>query len=55
MPMNSSWNKKCFTKKSGSEIKTYIPGSIIFFSDNHIIYEIMWKNLIKPVRPPITI
>jgi len=26
-----------------------------FFSDNHIIYEIMWKNLVQPVRPPITV
>jgi len=27
----------------------------IFFSDNHIIYEIMWKNIVQPERPPITV
>jgi hypothetical protein len=26
-----------------------------FFSENHAIYEIMWKNIVEPIRPQVTI
>jgi len=26
-----------------------------FFSENHAIYEIMWKNMVEPDRPQMTI
>jgi hypothetical protein len=35
-------------------IKTHILGSIIFFED-HAVYEIMWKNVVEPSRPQLTI
>ena len=32
-------------------IKTYIICSINFFEENHVTYEIMWKNVVEPDRP----
>ena len=29
--------------------------SIIFFSENCAVYEIMWKNTVEPDRPQVTI
>ena len=26
-----------------------------FFSENHGIYEIMWKNVVEPDRPQVTV
>jgi len=36
-------------------IKIDILCSIIFFFENRVIYEIMWKNIVQPDRPQITI
>ena len=30
--------------------KTHILGSVTFFSENHALYEIMFKNIVKPQR-----
>jgi len=27
----------------------------LFFSENHAVYEVMWKNIVEPDRPQITI
>jgi len=27
----------------------------IFFFENHAVYEIIWKNMVEPDRPQITI
>ena len=35
-------------------IKTHILGSIIFFLENHTVYEIMWKNTVEPDRLQMT-
>jgi hypothetical protein len=44
---NSSYNKKYF--KVVSKTKThFIP---VMFLENHIIYEVMWKNTVEPKRP----
>ena len=34
--------------------KIHILCSIKFFSENRAAYEIMWKNIIQPDRPPLT-
>jgi hypothetical protein len=36
------------------KIKTHILYSITF-SENHAVYEIMWKNMVQPDRPQMTI
>jgi hypothetical protein len=38
------------------EIKTHILCSIaLFFFENRAVYEIMWKNIVQPDRPQVTI
>jgi len=37
------------------EIKPNILCSIFFFSENRAVYEIMWKNIVQPARPMVTI
>ena len=37
------------------ETKTYILCSVTFFSQNHNVYEIMWRNIAEPGRPKLTI
>jgi len=36
------------------EIKTHILCSVTF-SENHVVYEIMWKNMVELDRPQMTI
>jgi hypothetical protein len=36
-------------------IDKIISGSVIFFLENRADYEIMWKNIVKPDRPQMTI
>jgi hypothetical protein len=35
------------------EIKIYILYSIIFFSENRAVYEIMWKNILEQCRSQV--
>jgi len=52
--LSSSQNEKCFIVVE--KIKTHILCSITLFKiENHVIYEIMWKNVVKPGRPQMTI
>jgi hypothetical protein len=44
-----------FPTKDAQKIKTHILCSITFFFLNHSIYEIMWKNIVEPDRPQMTI
>ena len=37
------------------KIKTHILCAITFFFENRAVYEIMWKNVVKPGRPQMTI
>jgi hypothetical protein len=37
------------------KIKTFILCSIIFSPENRAIYEIMWKNIVEPDRPQMTV
>jgi len=37
------------------KIKTYIMCSIMFFQKNRTVYDIMWKNMVKPGRPEMTV
>jgi hypothetical protein len=45
---------RIFQTKVADEIKTHILCSVTF-SENHVIYEIMWKNMMEPDRPQMTI
>jgi hypothetical protein len=51
--INFSDNERCLRKKVAEE-KTHILCSITF-SENRAIYEMMWKNMVEPERPQITI
>jgi hypothetical protein len=37
------------------KIKTHVLFSVTFFSENHAVYEIVWRNIADPDRPQITI
>jgi len=37
------------------KIKTYILGLLTLFFFNHAVYETMWRNMVKPDRPQMTI
>jgi hypothetical protein len=52
--MNSPQNKKCFTNKLYRQSKHTFYFQILF-SNNHAVYEIMWKNTIQPDRPQMAI
>jgi hypothetical protein len=43
-----------FQAKVIEKIKTYFMFNN-FFSDNHAVYEIMWKNIVDADRPQMTI
>jgi hypothetical protein len=43
-----------FQTKVVEKLETQILGSINF-SENRTVYEIMWKNIVKPDRPQMTI
>jgi len=40
--------------KNLEKIKRHILYSVIF-SENHGIYEIIWKNVVEPDRPQVTL
>jgi hypothetical protein len=37
------------------KIKTRISYTITFFSENRSVHEIMWKDIVEPDRPQMTI
>jgi hypothetical protein len=39
-----------FQTKVAEKVKTHILCSITFFFENLVVYEIMWKNTVEPVR-----
>jgi len=47
--------REMFQTKLAEIIKTRILFSITFFFLNHAFHEIMWKNIVEPPRPHITI
>jgi len=44
-----------FEAKVLENIKEYILGSVIFFSENPSVYDIMWKKMAKPNMTQMTI
>jgi len=44
-----------FEKKFVRKIKTRISYSITFFPENRAVYEIVWKNIVEPDKPQVTI
>ena len=49
----SSWNEKCSRQKSKKSKRFMI--STLFFFENRVAYEIIWKNIAKPGTAQITI
>ena len=47
--------REIFQTKVVDKIKTHILCSVIFFFENRVIYEIMWKNIVESDRIQITI
>ena len=41
--------------KIAEKIKAHILCSVTFFSENIAIYEVIWKNMVAPDRPQMTI
>jgi len=50
--LKSSYSEKCFRRKL---YRKHILCSIKVYSENRIIYEIMWRNIAKPDGPQMTI
>jgi len=46
-------NEKCQTNVKKSKHPHFISNNV--FSENRTIYEIMWKNIVEPDRPQMTI
>jgi len=44
-----------FQTKFEEKMKTHISCSYFFFFEIRAIYEIMWKNIIEPNKPQVTI
>jgi hypothetical protein len=44
-----------FQTKVVEKIKTHILCSVMLFSENRAVYEIMWKNMVERGRPQMTI
>ena len=43
------------SNKTVDKSKTHILFPVIFFFENRVVYEIMWKNMVQPGRPQMTI
>jgi hypothetical protein len=54
MSLSSTQNETCFRKKVVEKIQTHSVFSS-FFSEDVAVYEIMWKNVVEPGRPQMTI
>jgi hypothetical protein len=54
IPLNSSHNVKCFRKSCGENQTTHFTFNKVF-SENRVIYEIMWKNNVERGRLQMTI
>jgi hypothetical protein len=50
--LQASYNEKYFRKKNTEKIKTLVWLNNVF---NHVIYQMIWKNMLKPDRPQMTI
>ena len=49
----SEW--EMFQAEVLENITAHIWCSVTFFSENRAVYEIMWKNMVEPGRPQMTI
>ena len=52
--LSSSWNEKYFRQSCRENQNTHLY-SITFFLENLTVYEIMWKDIVEPDRPQMTI
>ena len=49
--ISSSWNKKCFGRKLQRKSTQTFRLKLMFFFENHAIYEIRWKNIVESDMP----
>ena len=48
-------NEKCFRQKVWKKSKYNFMFHFFFFFENRAVYEVMWKNIVDPGRPQMTI
>jgi hypothetical protein len=53
--LNSFYNEKYFRQNLQSKLNTHFIFNKIFSPENRAVYEIMWKNMVQPDRPQMTI
>jgi hypothetical protein len=53
--LNFSESEKYFRKIWSGNQTTYFVFNNIFFPENYAVYEVMWKNIVEPDRPQMTI
>jgi len=53
--VNSSKNEKRFTQKLQRKFKDIIYSIIASFFENRVVSKIIWKNIVQPRRPYMTI
>jgi len=53
--LHSFLESEIFHTRVVDKIKTHILYSIMFFLNNHAIYDIMWANMVEADRPKMTI
>ena len=53
IPLESSQNEKCFSPKLHGKSKHLLYVRTVL-SENRVICEIMWKNMVDPVSPHMT-
>ena len=51
--LNSSWNGKCFSQIFWRKSKRIL--FLIIFIENRAVYDIMWKNMVEPDTPQVTV
>jgi hypothetical protein len=44
-----------FQTKVVEKVKTHILCSVTFFSEIVAFYEVMWRNMVEPERPQMTV
>ena len=53
----TSWNKKWLEQRLQGKSKhiLFVKFIYLFFFENRVFYEVIWKNMIKPSWPPLTL
>ena len=44
-----------FQKIFAEKIKTHIHAQFFIYFENNVVYELIWKNIVEPDRPHLTV